>query len=78
MTSKTTLNSRHTAGSSVGVDLALEAVAGNASALARLVGVSPQSVSLWKKKGVIPPSRVKQISEIFKIPREKLNPEIFG
>lgn len=39
----------------VGYELALDAVGGNASELARRAGVTPQSVLLWKKSGVIPP-----------------------
>lgn len=61
-----------------GIELALEAVNGNGSVLARMLGISPQSIALWKKSGVVPPKRAKQISDLLKIPREKLNPEIFG
>ena len=60
-----------------GVELAIQQLNGKAYALANLCGVSQQAVSLWRKKGVIPPERVNRVSGLFGIPREKLNP-IFG
>lgn len=38
-----------------GVELAIQQLNGKAYALANLCGVSQQAVSLWRKKGVIPP-----------------------
>lgn len=60
-----------------GVELAVLRLNGKATALARLCRVSPQAVSLWRRKGVVPVSRVNQLSEMLGIPREKLNP-VFG
>lgn len=60
-----------------GVELAIKQLNGKACALANLCGVSQQAVSLWRKKGVVPPDRVNHISGLLGIPREKLNP-IFG
>ena len=62
----------------VGYELALGAVGGNASELARRAGVTPQSVLLWKKSGVIPPKRAKVLELTIGIPRKLLNPGVFG
>ena len=60
-----------------GVELAIQQLNGKAYALANLCGVSQQAVSLWRKKGVIPPERFNRVSGLLGIPREKLTP-IFG
>ena len=57
-----------------GFDLALSAVGGNASRLARLAGVSPQAVAQWKRTGYIPLVRVFHLSKVLGIPKSKLNP----
>lgn len=62
----------------VGYELAIEAVGGNASELARRAGVTPQSVNLWKKSGVIPAKRAKVLEMTIGIPRKLLNPGVFG
>lgn len=62
----------------VGYELALDAVGGNASELARRAGVTPQSVLLWKKSGVIPAKRAKVLEMTIGIPRKLLNPGVFG
>ena len=62
----------------LGPDLALACVNGNASALARILGISPQAVCGWKKKGYVPAQSAKKIAEIFKVSREDLNPKVFG
>ncbi len=51
---------------------------GNASALARILGITPQAVWGWKKKGYVPAQSAKKIAEIFKVSREDLNPKVFG
>lgn len=61
-----------------GCDIALERVGGNASLLARIAGVTPQSVHLWKQSGVIPPKRAKVLERVLGIPRKVLNPQVFG
>lgn len=48
--------------------------AGGQSALARKLGISQQSIQQWV---VVPPKRVKQVSEITGVPREELAPELF-
>lgn len=57
-----------------GVELAVKQLNGKAVALARLCGVTPQAVSLWRQKGVVPADKAKLISGLLGIPREKLNP----
>lgn len=58
-------------------------VAGGQKALAqalcdRGVMVTPQAVQQWTKgKGLIPPSKVRWVSEITSLPRHVLNPEVF-
>lgn len=59
------------------VEYAISLVGGNASALARMLGVTPQSVFCWKKHGVIPAKRAKDLSKILGVPRKKFNPEVF-
>lgn len=61
-----------------GFDYALGLVGGNASALARICGCSPQAVWQWKKTGLIPHDRAKHLAKTFRVPREKLNPVVFG
>lgn len=48
---------------------------GGQSALARRLGISPQSVQQWKR---VPLRRVKRVSQITGIPREELAPELFN
>lgn len=61
-----------------GYELALERVGGNASTLARIAGVTPQSVHLWKQSGLIPAKRAKVLERVLGIPRKALNPQVFG
>ena len=60
------------------VEFAISQVGGNASALARIAGVTPQGVHLWKRKGVVPAAKANLLSKKLGIPRKKLNPEVFG
>jgi len=53
-------------------------VNGNASALARILGITPQAVWEWKKKGYVPAQSARKIAEIFKVSRADLNPRVFG
>lgn len=53
------------------VDLAVEK-AGGATALARALGVTPQSVWDWLVKGYVPLARAKEIEMQFGIPRNDL------
>lgn len=48
--------------------------AGGQSALARKLGIRPQSVQQWK---VVPFKRIKKVSAVTGIPREELAPEIY-
>jgi DNA-binding transcriptional regulator YdaS (Cro superfamily) len=56
-----------------GVEIAI-AEAGGVRALARLVGVPPSAVSVWK---LIPVKHVLKIEEATGIPKEELRPDIF-
>lgn len=55
-------------------DFALSLVGGNRSALARIACCTPQAVAQWKRKGVIPASRVPALAKKLKTARSKLNP----
>lgn len=46
--------------------------------LAADLGVSPQAVSMWAKRGAIPPRRVCAVARVLGLPAEKLSPELFG
>lgn len=48
------------------------------SELARRLGVSKQVINAWKKSRRVPAERVKAVSEVTGIPREKIRPDIFG
>lgn len=61
-----------------GYELALSCVGGNESVLARIVGISPQGVNQWKKKGVIPPKSAKILEKKLGISRKLLNPDFFS
>nr|DAH82022.1 MAG TPA: Putative antitoxin of bacterial toxin-antitoxin system, YdaS/YdaT [Caudoviricetes sp.] len=56
------------------VDYAIRLCGGNASALARLAGCSPQAPAYWKRTGVIPANRVPDLAKKLKTSRAKLNP----
>lgn len=49
-------------------------IAGGQSALARKLGIRPQSVQQWK---VAPLKRVKKVSDVTGIPCKELAPEFF-
>jgi len=63
---------------SPGLEEALSKVDGNKSRLARLCGVTPQSVGEWFEKGIVPPRHAKKIEDCLGVKRRKLNPEVFG
>lgn len=46
--------------------------------LATDLGVSPQAVSKWAKRGEMPPRRVCAAARLMGVPAEKLSPELFG
>jgi DNA-binding transcriptional regulator YdaS (Cro superfamily) len=56
-----------------GLKAAIKA-AGGFRALARLLGISPQSLSEWKR---VPTHRILQVEAVTKIPREKLRPNLY-
>lgn len=56
------------------VELAIKA-AGSGMKLAQLLGVSHQTVYLWRKTGEFPVGRVKQVSEVTGIPKALLHPD---
>lgn len=59
-----------------GLNLAIKAT-GSASALAKTLGVTPQTVHGWALRGRIPVDRCLQIEELLKIPRWKLRGDIW-
>lgn len=61
---------------SPGLEKALKTM--SKSQLARIAGVTPQSVYDWCKKGVVPPRSAKKIEKVLGIKRKDLNPEIFN
>jgi|GEM_PF-1445168 len=59
---------------SPGLRLAVEAVGGNMSELARALDITPQAVSLWDD---IPFRRIVAIERATKVPRERLRPDLY-
>ena len=53
-----------------GLALALSFTNGNASALARIAGVSPQAVFQWKSSNRIPVEKAKHLAKVFGVKRE--------
>lgn len=47
------------------------------AAVARLLGVSAQAVSAWKKKGRVPVERVLKLSELSGLPPHEIRPDIY-
>lgn len=56
-----------------GLLLAVQA-AGGFSALARVLGISPQGLWQWER---VPAERLLQVEAVTKIPREKLRPDLY-
>jgi len=52
---------------------------GGQSALARIIGIKPQSVRHWVVSGLVPPRRVIAIEEATggKVTRQELRPDIY-
>jgi DNA-binding transcriptional regulator YdaS (Cro superfamily) len=57
-----------------GVELAI-AAAGNKLRLAKLLGISHQSINEWRR---IPAERIIQIEQVTDVPREKLRPDLYA
>jgi DNA-binding transcriptional regulator YdaS (Cro superfamily) len=49
--------------------------AGGPTALARLLGVTPQAVGQWK---LVPPDKVLQVEQASGVSRHELRPDVFG
>jgi DNA-binding transcriptional regulator YdaS (Cro superfamily) len=49
--------------------------AGNASALARALNITPAAVLQWRR---VPTSRVLEVEQITGVPREQLRPELYA
>jgi DNA-binding transcriptional regulator YdaS (Cro superfamily) len=60
-----------------GVQLAVDAVGGNQSELARRLTVTPQAVNHWLRNGKVPPGAALRVHEITGVPLHLLNPSIF-
>jgi DNA-binding transcriptional regulator YdaS (Cro superfamily) len=56
-----------------GLQLAIQA-AGSVNALAKLLGVSQQALSEWRR---VPSHRILQVEHATNIPREKLRPDLY-
>ena len=48
--------------------------AGGKSALARLLGITPQALNKWRR---VPRKRILQIERLTGVPREKLAPDLY-
>lgn len=60
-----------------GVDDLLKAAGGTQDLLAAAMGRTQQTVSLWLKKGYMPPNRAREAEGMFGIPKRRLiNPEL--
>lgn len=46
--------------------------------LAAEMGVSPQAVSKWAKRGQLPPRRVWSVAQVLGVPADQLSPELYG
>lgn len=62
-----------------GVDKAVR-LAGNQTALARRLGLTPQAVQKWVDQGYVPSERCREVEDIFAcaVTRYELNPKVFG
>ncbi|HKJ89242.1 MAG TPA: YdaS family helix-turn-helix protein [Gammaproteobacteria bacterium] len=60
------------------IDLACKCVGGQAE-LARRIGVRPQSIHKWRKKGVVPAERVLGIEQATgrRVTRHQLRPDLY-
>ena len=53
-------------------------IAGGGASMARALGVTRATVSLWKNKGEIPISRVPAVSDLTGIPKASLRSDYWG
>lgn len=55
-------------------------LAGNKTALARLLGVTPQAVQQWVRRGIAPAKRCRGIESVLNggVTRFELRPDLFG
>lgn len=62
-----------------GIQKAVRA-AGSQSALARMLGLTPQAVQKWVEQGYVPSERCRDVVAAVdgQVTRAELNPEIFG
>jgi DNA-binding transcriptional regulator YdaS (Cro superfamily) len=67
------MSSEEKPGIDPGLRRAIEAV-GSISQLARLLGMSQQAVSEWRR---VPAHRIRQVEAVTGIPREKLRPDLY-
>lgn len=52
-------------------------IAGNASLLGERIGVSPQAVNQWLKRGRVPVERVLIVESMTGVARHELRPDIY-
>ena len=55
-------------------------LAGNQSALGRLIGLSPQAIQKWEAQGYVPSERCREVEAKLngQVTRYELNPVVFG
>jgi len=59
-------------------DLAMKIATFGNNRMATVLGVSPQAVSKWGKRGEIPPRRVLIVAELLNMTPASLSPKVFG
>jgi len=55
-------------------------LAGNQSALGRLLDLTPQAVQKWEAQGYVPAERCREVEAVLncQVTRYELNPSVFG
>lgn len=55
-------------------------IAGSQTALAKMLGITPQAVQRWASEGVVPGNRCREVEIALRgaVTRDELNPAIFG
>jgi DNA-binding transcriptional regulator YdaS (Cro superfamily) len=62
-----------------GIDEAIQ-IAGSQTALAQLLGLTPQAVQKWVAQGFVPAERCRSVEDALehRVSRYRLNPDVFG
>lgn len=59
-----------------GLELAWKAM-GSRTALAKAVGVSPSTITMWQVRGRIPAEKVVRVERASGVPRHQLRPDLY-